>query len=134
MRRIQTDRALLKYILLTIVTCGIYSYYFIYKLAEDVNEMCKEDGQKTGGLVAFIVLSYVTCGIYALYWYYQIANRLQANAPKYGLSFQESGTTILLWYVIGAVVCGIGPFVAMHFIIKNTNAMAAAYNQMYGLM
>lgn len=134
MRRIQTDRGLLKYILLTIVTCGIYSYYFIYKLAEDVNEMCKEDGQKTGGLVAFIVLSFVTCGIYALYWYYQIANRLQANAPKYGLSFQESGTTVLLWYVIGAVVCGIGPFVAMHFIIKNTNAMAAAYNQMYGLM
>lgn len=134
MRRIQTDRGLLKYILLTIVTCGIYSYYFIYKLAEDVNEMCKEDGKKTGGLIAFIVLSYVTCGIYALYWYYQIANRLQANAPKYGLSFQESGTTILLWYVIGAVVCGIGPFVAMYFIIKNTNALAAAYNQMYGLM
>lgn len=49
MRRIQTDRGLLKYILLTIVTCGIYSYYFIYKLAEDVNEMCKEDGQKDRG-------------------------------------------------------------------------------------
>ena len=133
MRRIQTDRSIVMYILLTIVTCGIYGYYFIYKLAEDVNEMCKEDGQKTGGLAAFILLSLVTCGIYAYYWYYQIANRIQLNAPRYGITVQESGTTILLWCLIGLLLCGIGPLVAMHFIIKNTNAMAVAYNQMNGL-
>ena len=133
MRRIQTDRNIIVYILLTIVTCGIYSYYFVYKLAQDVNEMCKEDGQKTGGLLAFILLSYITCGLYALYWYYQIANRLQNNANKYGIIVAESGTTILLWYLIGLLICGLGPFVAMHLIMKNTNAMAVAYNQMYGL-
>ena len=133
MRRIQTDRSIVMYILLTIVTCGIYGYYFIYKLAEDVNEMCKEDGQKTGGLAAFILLSLVTCGIYAYYWYYQIANRIQLNGPRYGITVQESGTTILLWCLIGLLLCGIGPLVAMHFIIKNTNAMATAYNQMNGL-
>ena len=133
MRRIQTDRSIVMYILLTIVTCGIYGYYFIYKLAEDVNEMCKEDGQKTGGLAAFILLSLVTCGIYAYYWYYQIANRIQLNGPRYGITVQESGTTILLWCLIGLLLCGIGPLVAMHFIIKNTNAMAVAYNQMNGL-
>ena len=133
MRRIQTDRNIIMYILLSIVTCGIYGYYFIYMLAQDVNEMCKGDGQKTGGLVAFILLSYVTCGLYAYYWYYQLANRLQLNAPRYGIVVMESGTTILLWCLIGLLVCGIGPFVAMHFIIKNTNAMAVAYNQMNGL-
>ena len=133
MRRIQTDRSIVMYILLTIVTCGIYGYYFIYKLAEDVNEMCKEDGQKTGGLVAFILLSFVTCGLYAYYWYYQLGNRLQMNAPKYGITVMESGTTILLWCLVGLLVCGIGPLVAMHFIIRNTNTMAAAYNRMYGL-
>ena len=133
MRRIQTDRNIVMYVLLTIVTCGIYSYYFIYKLAEDVNEMCKDDGQKTAGLGMFILLSIVTCGLYALYWYYMIANRLQANAGKYGITVVENGTTILLWYLVGSLLFGIGPFVAMHLIIKNTNAMASAYNQMYGL-
>lgn len=29
--KLQTDRGLLAYIVLTIITCGIYSYYFIYK-------------------------------------------------------------------------------------------------------
>ncbi len=134
MERIQNDRSLLKYILLSILTAGIYGYYFIYKLAQDVNRMCEGDGKSTGGLVAFIALSIVTCGFYALYWYYQIANRLQVNAPRYGLLFSENGTTVLLWYLIGALLCGIGPYVAMHFIIKNTNAMATAYNALNGLL
>ncbi|MCI9449048.1 MAG: DUF4234 domain-containing protein [Clostridiales bacterium] len=133
MRRIQTDRNIVMYVLLNIITCGIYGYYFIYKLAEDVNIMCKDDGQSTAGLGMFILLSFITCGFYAYYWYYQIGNRLQANAPKYGISIPESGTTILLWCVVGMIVCGLGQYVAMHLIIKNTNAMATAYNMANGL-
>ena len=34
---LKTDRSLVSYILLSIITCGIYSYYFIYKMAYDVN-------------------------------------------------------------------------------------------------
>lgn len=132
-RRMPTDRSLLVYILLSIITCGIYSYYFIYCLARDVNEVCRDDGQKTGGLLAFILLSFITCGIYAIYWYYSLGNRLAANAPRYGLVFQENGTTILLWYLVGWLMCGIGPFVAMHILIKNTNALCAAYNYANGL-
>lgn len=133
MRRIKTDRSIVMYIILTIITCGIYGFYFIYKLAQDVNEMCKEDGKKTGGLIAFILLSYVTCGLYALYWNYQLAKRLQMNAPKYGITVKESGTAILLWCTVGLLLFGVGPLVAMYLIIKNTNAMATAYNRINGL-
>ena len=95
--------------------------------------MCREDGEKTGGLLAFILLSFVTCGFYGLYWEYKLGNRLAANAPRYGLAFQENGTSVLLWYLVGALLCGIGPWVAMHILIKNTNALAAAYNARNGL-
>ena len=132
-RRMPTNRSLLTFILLTLITCGIYSYYFIYAMARDVNEVCRDDGQKTGGLLAFILLSIVTCGIYAIYWYYSLGNRLAANAPRYGLYFQENGTTILLWYLVGWLICGIGPFIAMYILIKNTNALCAAYNYANGL-
>ena len=131
--RIPTNRSLIAYILLSIITCGIYSYYFIYSIARDVNTMCREDGEKTGGLLAFILLSFVTCGFYGLYWEYKLGNRLAANAPRYGLTFQENGTSVLLWYLVGALLCGIGPWVAMHILIKNTNALAAAYNARNGL-
>lgn len=125
---IDTNRSLVVYILLTIVTCGIYSYWYIYALARDINRMCAADGDKIGGLGAYILLSIITCGIYAFYWEYKIANRLQANAPLYGLNFTENGTTILLWDIIGMWLCYLGPFVAMYIIMKNTNAMAVAYN------
>ena len=88
---IQEDRALWKYIVFGFLTCGIYNFYFIYKMAQDVNEMCADDGKKTSGLVVFILLSYLTCGIYTLIWYYSLANRLAENAPRYGLQFQETG-------------------------------------------
>ena len=125
---VQTDRSLAAYILLSLVTCGIYGLYFFYTLARDVNTMCDGDGESTPGLAAFILLSLVTCGFYAYYWYYKIGNRLQANAPRYGLAFQESGTTVLMWCIVGYLTCGIGNWVAMYFIIKNTNALGAAYN------
>ncbi|OOM76141.1 hypothetical protein CLPUN_28650 [Clostridium puniceum] len=125
---ISTNRGLGKYILFTILTCGIYSYWFIYKLAEDVNTICNGDGKNTGGLLKFILLSIITLGIYSWFWYYNIGNRLAENAPRYNLSFSENGTSILLWIVLGSFLCGIGPFVAMHILIKNTNALAFAYN------
>ncbi len=126
---LQTNRSLLMYILLSIITCGIYSWYFIYKMAADVNVACNGDGKKTQGLVVFLLLTLVTCGIYGWFWYYALANRLQENAPRYGLTFSENGTTVLLWMLFGSLLCGIGSFVALHILITNTNAICNAYNR-----
>lgn len=129
---IKADRSLIGWLLLSLVTCGIYSFYFLYCLARDVNTLCQDDGDYTPGLAEFILLSFVTCGFYAYYWYYKIGNRLQAKAPRYGLVFQENGTTVLLWQIFGALLCGLGPIFAMNIIINNTNAMATAYNTRLG--
>ncbi|MBO6307704.1 MAG: DUF4234 domain-containing protein [Oribacterium sp.] len=131
--RLKEDRSLLMYIVLTIVTCGIYSFFFIYKLAEDVNTACNGDGEETAGLVKYMLLSIITCGIYSLIWLYKLGNRLSANSYRYGLSIQENGTTILMWYVLGSFLCGIGPLVAWHILIKNINAICSAYNRANGL-
>lgn len=125
---VDANRSLLTYILLSLVTCGIYSYYFVYKLAADVNVICDGDGKETAGLLKFILLSLVTCGVYSFIWYYSLGNRLSENAPRYGLNFSENGTTVLLWMVFGSILCGIGSFVAINIIINNTNALANAYN------
>lgn len=133
-RPLKTDRGLLGYILLTIITCGIYNYYFIYTVARDVNVACAGDGKSTGGLLKFILLSILTCGIYSWWWEYSLGNRLAESAPRYGLSFSENGTTILMWLLFGMLLCGIGPFIAMNIIIKNTNSICMAYNHKHGLI
>ena len=53
-------------IVLSIITCGIYGFYWLYCLNEDVNEITERPGT-SGGLV--VVFSLITCGIYSLYWY-----------------------------------------------------------------
>ena len=131
--RLKADRSLVAYILLTIVTCGIYSWYFIYCLARDVNAACAGDGKQTAGLVKLLLLSFITCGIYGFYWYYSLGNRLAANAPRYGLNFQENGTTVLLWMTLGSLMCGVGAFIGLHILIKNTNAICGAYNYQHGI-
>jgi hypothetical protein len=130
---LKTDRSLLIYILLSLVTCGIYSLFFIHSLAKDVNVACAGDGKETAGLLKLILLSIITCGIYGVYWYYSLGDRLHENGPRYGVNITETGTTILLWILIGLLFACAGSFVAMYFIIKNTNAICESYNRMNGI-
>ena len=130
---LKTDRSLIAYIVLTLITCGIYGYYFIYTVARDVNIACDDDDEETAGLGMFILLSILTCGIYGYYWEYKLGNRLAKNAPAYGLTIQEDGTTILLWRVLGMLICFVGTFIGSHLLIKNVNLICAAYNRKNGL-
>lgn len=133
-RRIMTNRGLLKYILFTILTLGIYGYYFVYMMAQDMNTMCADDDQKTGGLIAFILLNIVTLGIYGIYWWYRIANRVYLNAPRYGIAVAEKGSSFLLWYLLGLLTLGIASLVGFHAVIRNVNSLAAAYNRTHGFV
>ena len=129
---LRTDRDIIMYILLSIVTCGIYGYWYIYQMALDANAICAGDNEETPGLLIFILLSIVTCGIYSLYWMYKLANRLQANGPRYGIAVQEGGSDVLLWLVLGIFTCNICSYIAMNIILKNMNTLSVAYNQANG--
>jgi hypothetical protein len=122
------QRSLLKFILLGIITLGIYDIVFLYGWTKDNNRLCEGVGKDSPNYIAVLLLSMITFGIYGLYWYFKMGDRLQQAAPKYGLSFQHGGTTVLLWMVIGSLLCGIGPFIAMYYLIDHQNQLATAYN------
>ncbi len=127
-RRPNGKRSTALIILLGIVTLGVYDYIALHEIAEDMNVVCEGDREDTPGMLPFIILSWLTGGIYASWWYYRLANRLQRNAPRYGLSFKESGTTVLVWEYAGCCLCCVGPIIAMNIIVKNSNALSEAYN------
>ncbi|WP_396199317.1 DUF4234 domain-containing protein [Enterococcus sp.] len=58
-------------ILLTIVTCGIYYFYWFYQTTKELTEY-SEDYRLSPGLS--IALTIVTCGFYQIYWWYRIAD------------------------------------------------------------
>ena len=125
---VNDKRSLGIYILLSFVTCGIYSWVFIYYLAKDMNIVCAGDGDETPGLLMFVLLSFITCGIYSIYWYYKLGNRQAANAHRYNVNITENGTSVMVWILVGSLIMGIGFFVAIHILIKNMNLLAYAYN------
>jgi len=97
-------------------------------LAKRINTVCEGDGKKTAGAIKFLLLGLITFGIYNLLWLYMLGERLQDNAPKYNLSFKESGAVVLLWFVPGMFIM-VGPFISLYIIIKNTNALSVEHSK-----
>lgn len=128
MTPIKTDRSIIKYILLSLVTCGIYSLWFIYDLAKDVNTMCEGDGKKTAGLVKMLLLTLITCGIYGVYWWISIADRMYMNGSRYDADIPYKGSSVMLWYLLGLFCLNLLSYVAIYYVIENANALALAYN------
>ena len=129
MADIRATRTLPKFIFFSIITFGIYPLFFMSDLAKDINRICKGDGKETAGVLKYIFFSIITLGIYSIYWYYALGKRMKETAKnKYRLTLGESGGTYVLCIIPGALFFGIGLFVLWHFIIKNTNRLACAYN------
>jgi len=117
-------------VVLSVITLGIYGLYWIYKLANDVNTVCEGDGKKTAGFLKYFLLTLVTFGIYSFVWVYMLGDRLQDNGERYNIKIKEDGGIILLWLLLGSFII-IGPFIALHIIIKNMNALAEEYNRIH---
>lgn len=115
-------------VLLSIITCGIYGIVFWYNYTDDLNTVCNGDGKQTRNYLITILLSIITCGIYYWIWVYGVGSRLSENAPRYGTRFTEDGTTVLLWMIIGSLICGIGMLYAEYILVKNMNILAEQYN------
>lgn len=86
-------------ILLSIVTCGIYSIYWFIKLTDETNIVAEEPNGTSGG-IAFL-LSLVTCGIYGFYWAYKQGEKLDNAYTKRGLVPGSKGVLYIVLCVVG---------------------------------
>ena len=123
----KTNRSLLVLILPSIITFGIYPLFFWSSYAKDMNTACYGDGKHTRGIFARIIFSMLTFGIYELVWMYKTAERISFNAHQKGIHCNATGTSVLLWYILGSFII-VGPFVAMAQLINGLNSLCAAHN------
>lgn len=127
----KTNRSLFVYILLSIITLGIYAIYFEYAFARDMNIVCSGDGKRTRGILAQLIFSALTFGIYYIVWLYGVGERIHSNCYKKNVAATCNGGSLLLWNILGSLIV-IGPFVAMHKRIEGLNRLCEAYNQRGG--
>ena len=128
MERKKEDRSLLIYMLLSVVTCGIYGLIFMWSFTNDLNDVSSAkdpDGWRSPNFIIVILLMIVTCGIYSWYWLYKVGNTIQRSGDDYGVRVDESGTTLILW----CLLLGVGVFISYHLIFKNMNKICRKYNE-----
>lgn len=127
--QLKTNRGLLKFILLTIVTLGIYPLVFYSSISSDINLIASRyDGKKTMHycLLAFLVGPF-TLGIAYIVWPHKISNRIGNELSRRGIAYSFNAGTFWLWNVLGSLIV-VGPFVYLHKLAKAMNLLAENYN------
>ncbi len=95
---VPTKRELVTCIILSLVTCGIYMYYWMYKLNDDMGGISGRQEMSSGMVV---LLSIVTCGIYAMIWSYQQGQKVDELKKRNGLSTDNTALVYLLLTIFG---------------------------------
>ena len=71
-------------IVLSIVTCGIYSIYWFVVLTDEVNREKPESAADMSGIACFL-LSLITCNIYGIYWAFKMGEKLDTIKSERGI-------------------------------------------------
>jgi len=91
MHRIE-ERSILTSILLSIITCNIYGWVWVYRIWSDLyaaNDLPNEAGKD-------LVLSLVTCGIYYIYMFYKAGKLESAAFERHGLPRRDEAAVYVL--------------------------------------
>lgn len=128
-KKLKTNKGLLKTLLLSIITFGIYPLVVMSAVSSDINIVASRyDGKKTMHfcLLVFIVVP-LTFGIAGIVWYHRISSRIGKELKRRGISYNFGAADFWLWSVVGSII-GIGPLVYIHKLFKAVNKMNADYN------
>lgn len=87
-------------ILLSIITCGIYSLYWMYAITEDMAEL-SEDRSMSGGIA--VLLAIVTCGLYTIYWAYKIGKLAKEAEIRKGIAHPSDDSVLYVVLTIFAL-------------------------------
>lgn len=95
-------RSIVKCVVLSYVTLGIYSLWWMYKLNDETATGANKPPIISGGLL--IVLSLVTFGIFLLYWCYKQGEYVTDILSQHG---QQAGNLPVLYLILGIFTGGV---------------------------
>lgn len=127
---LKTDRNLILFLVFSVITCHIYSLFFMASLVDDLNYVAfPRDGRRTMNywLLVFVIAP-ITCGIAYWVWMHNLSNRVGEEARSRGIQTDFSAVSFWLWNVLGSFIV-IGPFIYLFKLFETMNAICTDYNQ-----
>ena len=127
--QLKTNRGMIKFILLNIITFGIYSLIFFSNISTDINTIASRyDGKKTMHFcLLFFIIAPITLGIGGIVWYHRICARIGAELNRRGIGYSFGAGSFWGWFVFGCLIF-VGPFIFMHKLCKAMNLLSESYN------
>ena len=126
-KKVRTKRGVIKFIILSIITCGIYDLWTISTLAKDINTIARPyDQKKTRGLIGLIFFSCITCGIYSIVWMHSLCNRIGDELTRRGIQYSFGSGVFWIFSVLLSWT-GICPLIFMHKLFKSMNYLGEHY-------
>lgn len=97
-------------IILSIVTCALYTLYWEIKLTDEMNTLLDKKNATSG--VMALIYTIITCGIYGIYWLYKMGQNVDEIKSK-------TGETGILYIILGFLGLGIIPMALMQDAIND---------------
>ena len=127
-----TKRGLVKIILLSLITFGIYGLVNICGIVKDLNK-CRlghNETKKSMNPVGVFFLAFITLGIVPLVWGHRLTKRMSEE-----LEYRDIAYSLKVWHywVFGLLLCEtvVCPIIYLHKLIKASNLINIHHNK-YG--
>lgn len=96
-------REVVKCIIFTIITLGIYGMYWVAKINDDTKVLAKDDQMPSGGMV--VLFTIITCGIYGFYWAYKMGQLLyKAKKDRNMESAKDNSVLYLVLEIVFSII------------------------------
>ena len=93
-------------IVFSIITCGIYAFYWLYKLTESAHIAAGEE--TTAPSAQTVLFTVISFGVYQIYWLYRMGDTVNRARRNRGLT--EDGNLPLIYLVVAMVAYPIGAY------------------------
>ena len=130
MCKLKTNRGLIKYLFLSVITCGIYAIVTMSDVTEDINIVASRyDGKRTMHycLIAFL-FSWLTLGIAPLVWVHRMCDRIGNELARRGIAYRFGAGAFWGWNIFGTLLLLTGPFIYRYKLLKAMNQLCEDYN------
>lgn len=126
---LRTKRSLLKYVLLGLITLGIYDIWQMSEVGETLNLIAtRRDGKRTMHYcLMFFLVGWLTLGIGWLVWFHKLSSRIGTEQAARGLPVTVTAATYWLWNILGSLII-VGTFIYTYKLLHAMNDLCADYN------
>jgi H+/Cl- antiporter ClcA len=111
------QRSIALYVVLSIVTCGIFALYWYYTIATDIYNSNNTLGTTP---IVTLLLNIITGSIYGMYAYYKWGSALNAVCVEKGIPGEDRSVLYLILSIFGLGI------INMALIQSDLNQMATA--------